>query len=57
MAAYIDYLKGVEFHKKKLRRYASVRDLDKDGTVRKEDYDLIVKRYQEGWMLCGDTLP
>lgn len=39
--------KGIEFHKKKIRQYAKVRDADKDGFVTRHDYDLILERYKK----------
>ena len=38
---------STEFHKKKLRNCARVRDLDKDGFVTLHDYEQIVKRFEE----------
>ena len=43
----VDSKKDVEFHKKKLRQYAKVRDTDKDGFVTRHDYDLVLKRSKE----------
>ena len=40
-------MSATEFHKKKLRNYARVRDFDKDGFVTRHDYDKIVERFKQ----------
>lgn len=45
--ATVDPKKNVEFHKKKIRQYAKVRDTNKEGFVTRHDYDLVLKRFEE----------
>ncbi len=41
------HLRYNQFYLKKLRRAAEVQDVDKDGTVTRADFDLMIKNYKD----------